>query len=110
MSRICRKLLPLNRGSKPERKPILCEPLYIKTHGLSASPGCLLQNKTNLNSAYTLTERTQWGSLAAGLTVARAEFVGMQFAAGRPILAVIFLDEHRDPFTAHIERFRDCAL
>ena len=49
------------------------------------------------------------GSLAASLTVARTELVGMQFAAGRPILAVIFLDEHRDPFAAHIERFRDCA-
>ena len=47
------------------------------------------------------------GSLAAGFAVARAEFVGMQFAAGRPILAVIFLDEHRDPVTTHVEGFRD---
>ena len=26
----------------------------------------------------------------------------MPFVAGRPIFAIIFLDQHRDPFTAHV--------
>ena len=61
-----------------------------------------LRNETNFKQILSTHTNVFRGSLAAGLTVARTEFVGMLFAAGRPILAVILIHQ---PVT-HSQRTR----
>jgi len=106
-------------GRIRKRKPNLCNRHKSRRHRQFDLPGRpkityiftyvgsakRTQFQTNLKHSYERHERvTRSRSHRSPHRICR-----MQFATGRPILAVIFLDEHRNPFTAHIERFRDCA-
>ena len=80
------------------RPPWLSKTTYMITYRDFAKQN---QFQPDLKHSYQRHERDH----SQPVTVARAVFVGVQFAAGRPILAVILLDQHRDPFAAHVERF-----